>query len=81
MLDKKWKILWMMQLRFGKVHKVMSNTNVFGHAGKLYSIAENDMPQEIEILTLKIIRNWNVGGNWNRPFTSHPKVLFTIAQL
>ncbi|KAI9106966.1 hypothetical protein K1719_022494 [Acacia pycnantha] len=60
-------------MRFGKVNKLMSNTNVFEHAGKFYSIAENDIPQEIDIFTLKTIRNWNVGGAWNRPFTSHPK--------
>ncbi|KAI9106475.1 hypothetical protein K1719_022003 [Acacia pycnantha] len=61
-------------LRFGKVNKVFSNTNVFEYAGKFYSVAENDIPQEIDIFTLKTIRNWNVGGAWNRPFNSHPKI-------
>ncbi|KAK4276992.1 hypothetical protein QN277_015068 [Acacia crassicarpa] len=61
-------------LRFGKANKVFSNTNVFEHAGKFYSVAENDIPQEIDIFTLKTIRNWNVGGAWSRPFHSHPKI-------
>ncbi|KAF3446413.1 hypothetical protein FNV43_RR11592 [Rhamnella rubrinervis] len=60
-------------LRFGKVNKYISNTNVFEHSGKFYSIAENHIPQEIDILTLKTLGNWDVPGAWNRPFTSHPK--------
>ncbi|KAJ7958565.1 carotenoid 9,10(9',10')-cleavage dioxygenase 1-like [Quillaja saponaria] len=60
-------------LRFGKVNKYISNTNVFEHSGKYYSVAENHIPQEIDILTLKTLRNWDVSGAWNRPFTSHPK--------
>lgn len=36
------------QLRFGEVNKHISNTNVFEHAGKMYSIAENHKPQEID---------------------------------
>lgn len=62
------------QLRFGKVNKFISNTNVFEHAGKYYSIAESDMPQEIDIHTLETFGTWDVNGTWNRPFTSHPKV-------
>ncbi|KAL8109879.1 carotenoid 9,10(9',10')-cleavage dioxygenase 1-like [Apium graveolens] len=60
-------------LRFGKVNKYISNTNVFEHAGKYYSIAESDMPQEIDIDTLETFGTWDVNGTWNRPFTSHPK--------
>ncbi|KAL1833222.1 hypothetical protein ACET3Z_002873 [Daucus carota] len=60
-------------LRFGKVNKYISNTNVFEHAGKYYSIAESDMPQEIDIHTLETFGTWDVNGTWNRPFTSHPK--------
>ncbi|WVZ18495.1 hypothetical protein V8G54_005817 [Vigna mungo] len=60
-------------LRFGKVNKYISNTNVFEHSGKFYSVAENHIPQEIDIFTLKTVRNWNVNGAWDRPFTSHPK--------
>ncbi|KAE8675839.1 Carotenoid 9,10(9',10')-cleavage dioxygenase 1, putative isoform 2 [Hibiscus syriacus] len=60
-------------LRFGKPFKNMSNTNVFEHSGRLYSIAENDLPQEIDILTLEALGDWDVNGAWNRPFTSHPK--------
>ncbi|KAK9274380.1 hypothetical protein L1049_019194 [Liquidambar formosana] len=60
-------------LRFGKVNKFISNTNVFEHSGKFYSIAENHLPQEIDIFTLETLGNWDVNGAWNRPFTSHPK--------
>ncbi|KAJ1377580.1 Carotenoid oxygenase [Sesbania bispinosa] len=60
-------------LRFGKVNKYISNTNVFEHSGKFYSAAESHIPQEIDIFTLKTLNNWDVNGTWNRPFTSHPK--------
>ncbi|GMI81426.1 carotenoid cleavage dioxygenase 1, CAROTENOID CLEAVAGE DIOXYGENASE 1 [Hibiscus trionum] len=60
-------------LRFGKPSKNISNTNVFEHSGKLYSIAENDLPQEIDIFTLQALGCWDVNGAWNRPFTAHPK--------
>lgn len=63
-----------LQLRFGKVNKDISNTNVFEHSGKLYSVAENYIPQEINIFTLQNLGNWDVNGGWHRPFTSHPKV-------
>ncbi|EXB93372.1 hypothetical protein L484_010699 [Morus notabilis] len=59
--------------RFGMVNKYMSNTNVFEHSGKLYSIAENHIPQEIDISTLKTLGDWNLSRAWDRPFTSHPK--------
>lgn len=62
-------------MRFGKLNKDMSNTNVFEHSGKFYSVAEIHMPQEIDILTLKTLGNWDACRNWNRPHTSHPKVL------
>ncbi|XP_038699171.1 carotenoid 9,10(9',10')-cleavage dioxygenase-like isoform X2 [Tripterygium wilfordii] len=60
-------------LRFGKVNKDLSNTNVFEHAGKFYSIAENYVPQMIDIFTLETLGDWTINGSWNRPFTSHPK--------
>ncbi|OWM86606.1 hypothetical protein CDL15_Pgr015641 [Punica granatum] len=60
-------------LRFGKVNKYISNTNVFEHAGKYYSVAENHIPQEIDISTLGTLGDWDMNGAWNRPFTSHPK--------
>ncbi|KAM5565533.1 hypothetical protein ABKV19_019506 [Rosa sericea] len=60
-------------LRFGKVNKYLSNTNVFEHSGRFYSVAENHIPQEIDILTLETLGNWDVSGAWNRPFISHPK--------
>ncbi|XP_050231911.1 carotenoid 9,10(9',10')-cleavage dioxygenase-like [Mercurialis annua] len=61
------------QLRFGKVNKYLSNTNVFEHSGKFYSISENHIPQEIDIFTLQTLGNWDVNGAWSRPFSSHPK--------
>ncbi|RDX64863.1 Carotenoid 9,10(9',10')-cleavage dioxygenase, partial [Mucuna pruriens] len=60
-------------LRFGKLNKEYSNTNVFEHSGKFYSITETHMPQEIDIFTLNTLKYWDVNGAWNRPFTSHPK--------
>ncbi|CAI8599842.1 unnamed protein product [Vicia faba] len=60
-------------LRSGKANKYISNTNVFEHSGKFYSVAESHMPQEIDIFSLKTLNNWELGAAWNRPFTSHPK--------
>ncbi|KAL1059683.1 hypothetical protein V6Z11_1Z016000 [Gossypium hirsutum] len=48
-------------------------TNVFEHSGKLYSIAENNLPQEIDVLTLEALGDGDVNGAWNRSFTAHPK--------
>ncbi|XP_038896611.1 carotenoid 9,10(9',10')-cleavage dioxygenase 1-like [Benincasa hispida] len=61
-------------LRFGKFNKDVSNTNVFEHSGKFYSVAENHLPHEMDINTLQTLGNWDVNGSWNnRPFTSHPQ--------
>ncbi|KAB5553229.1 hypothetical protein DKX38_010540 [Salix brachista] len=60
-------------LRFGKVNKDLSNTNVFEHSGKFYSIAENHLPQEIDIFSLQTLADWDINGAWQRPFTAHPK--------
>ncbi|XP_009804287.1 carotenoid 9,10(9',10')-cleavage dioxygenase 1-like isoform X1 [Nicotiana tabacum] len=60
-------------LRFGMENKYLSNTNIFEHSKKYYSIAENHMPQEIDISSLETLGNWNIDGAWDRPFTSHPK--------
>lgn len=65
----------MFQLRFGKVNKQICNTNVFEHSGKFYTIAENDLPLQIDIFTLQTLGNWDTCRAWNRPFASHPKVL------
>lgn len=67
-----------MQLRFGKVNKDISNTNVFEHAGRVFSVAENHLPQEICIDNLDTGDTWDIGGEWNRPFTAHPKVWTTF---
>ncbi|CAI9093527.1 OLC1v1029039C1 [Oldenlandia corymbosa var. corymbosa] len=61
-------------LRFGRANKQLSNTSVFEQGGRYYSSAENHMPHEIDIVTLKTLGNWDmVSRAWNRPFTSHPK--------
>ena len=65
-------------MRFGEVNKHMRNTSVFEHAGKIYAVAENHLPQEIDIRTLNSYQEWNVGGAWNRTFNSHPKVVIEI---
>ncbi|KAK3023690.1 hypothetical protein RJ639_044300 [Escallonia herrerae] len=57
-------------LSFGIVNKILSNTNVFEHAGKYYSVAENYLAQEINISGLETLGNWDFGGAWGRPFTS-----------
>uniref|UniRef100_A0A1D1Z9R2 Carotenoid 9,10(9',10')-cleavage dioxygenase 1 n=1 Tax=Anthurium amnicola TaxID=1678845 RepID=A0A1D1Z9R2_9ARAE len=61
------------QLRFGKVNKYISNTSVFEHAGRYYSVSESDIPQEIDVGSLETCGTWDVDGAWDRPFTSHPK--------
>ncbi|CAI8599840.1 unnamed protein product [Vicia faba] len=68
-------------LRSGTVNKYISNTNVFEHSGKFYSIAESHMPQEIDIFSLKTLNNWELSEAWNRPFTSHPKKAPTTEEL
>ncbi|KAI3501696.1 hypothetical protein L1887_29656 [Cichorium endivia] len=60
-------------LRFGHVNKIMSNTNDFEHGGKHYSVAENYLLQEIDLISLETYGDWNPSGIWSRPFTSHPK--------
>ncbi|KAF8400856.1 hypothetical protein HHK36_014159 [Tetracentron sinense] len=60
-------------LRFGTVTKHISNTNIFEHSGKVYTIAENYLPQEIDIFTLETYNDWDINGSWDRPFSSHPK--------
>lgn len=64
----------MWQLRFGAVNKYFSNTNVFEHSGRVYSVTENYLPQEVDISTLETLSDWDVNGAWDRPFTGHPKV-------
>ncbi|CAK7353232.1 unnamed protein product [Dovyalis caffra] len=59
--------------RFGVPNKYLRNTSVFEHSGKLYAIAENHLPQEVDISTLESLEDWDVDGGWTRPFTSHPK--------
>ncbi|KAK1267639.1 hypothetical protein QJS04_geneDACA002703 [Acorus gramineus] len=60
-------------LRFGKVTKDYNNTNVFEHGGKVYTIAENHLPYEVDTSNLKTGKIWDING-WDRPFNSHPKV-------
>ncbi|KAK4709386.1 hypothetical protein R3W88_030311 [Solanum pinnatisectum] len=68
-------------MRFGVLHKYISNTNVFEHSKKYYSIAENHMPQEINIQTLETLGNWTVNGAWSQSFTAHPKKIPDTGEL
>uniref|UniRef100_A0A0E0LZR9 Uncharacterized protein n=1 Tax=Oryza punctata TaxID=4537 RepID=A0A0E0LZR9_ORYPU len=61
-------------MRFGRVNKNISNTNVFEHAGRVYAVSENHLPQEICIKNLDTGDSWDINGEWDRPFTAHPKV-------
>ncbi|XP_011626793.1 carotenoid 9,10(9',10')-cleavage dioxygenase [Amborella trichopoda] len=61
------------QLRFGKHYRDMNNTNIFEHGGKVFSIAENHLPYEIDVSSLDTMDAWDINGAWDRPFTSHPK--------
>uniref|UniRef100_A0ACD5YIZ9 Uncharacterized protein n=1 Tax=Avena sativa TaxID=4498 RepID=A0ACD5YIZ9_AVESA len=63
-----------MQLRFGKVNKSISNTNVFEHQARLYAITESHQPEEICIQNLETGKTWDIQREWDRPCTSHPKV-------
>ena len=64
------------KMRFGKAARDICNTNVFEHGGKIYAITENHLPYEIEPFTLNTLEEWTVNGAWDRPFTSHPKVVY-----
>lgn len=68
-------------LRFGKVNKNISNTNVFEHAGRVYAVAESHQPQEICIQNLETGNTWDIHGEWDRPFTAHPKVAPVTGEL
>lgn len=61
-------------MRFGKPVKDSANTNIFEHAGRVFAIAENHLPYEINIDSLETLRPYNINGDWEQPFTSHPKV-------
>ncbi|KAL6344649.1 hypothetical protein AAG906_002555 [Vitis piasezkii] len=54
--------------------KKLSNTSIFEHSGRYYAVSENHQPQEIDIFTLETLEEWDLNRDWNRPFTSHPKV-------
>ncbi|KAK1630217.1 hypothetical protein QYE76_004532 [Lolium multiflorum] len=62
-------------LRFGKVNKSISNTNVFEHRGRVYAITESHQPVEICIQNLETSNTWDIQEEWDRPCTSHPKAL------
>ncbi|XP_058075664.1 carotenoid 9,10(9',10')-cleavage dioxygenase-like [Magnolia sinica] len=68
-------------LRFGKVNKDLNNTNLFKHAGKVYSITENHMPYEVDVSNLETLNDWELKDAWNRPFTSHPKVYMKTGEM
>nr|GMN69173.1 hypothetical protein TIFTF001_038222 [Ficus carica] len=57
----------------GDLPAVISAIMLNLHSGKVYSVAENYIPQEIDISTLKTLGNMDLSGAWNRACTSHPK--------
>ncbi|EFJ07263.1 hypothetical protein SELMODRAFT_132803, partial [Selaginella moellendorffii] len=61
------------QLRFGKVNGPTCNTHVFKLAGKLYAVAEADIPHEIDLSSLNTLGTLDFSGKWKGPFTSHSK--------
>ncbi|KAK8928661.1 Carotenoid 9,10(9',10')-cleavage dioxygenase 1 [Platanthera zijinensis] len=61
------------QLRYGKITKDMSSTNIFELSGRLFAVTESHLPQEMDLLTLETIGSWDVNGLWDRPFSAHPK--------
>ncbi|KAK9170351.1 hypothetical protein Syun_002491 [Stephania yunnanensis] len=61
-------------IRFGKTNKDNGNTSIFQHGKKVYTVAEDHLPYEINIANLDTYGSWDINGTWNRPFTSHPKV-------
>lgn len=65
----------MVQLRFGKFNRDLNNTSLIQHGGRVYSVSENHMPYEIDASNLETLNVWDFGDNWDRPFTSHPKVI------
>jgi carotenoid cleavage dioxygenase-like enzyme len=56
------------------VFRNLHNTSVFVHAGRVFAAADNDIPHEMDLQSLDTMASWSVGGDWIRPFTSHPKV-------
>nr|CAB3494777.1 unnamed protein product [Digitaria exilis] len=68
-------------LRFGKPVKDSANTNIFEHAGRVFAIAENHLPYEINIDSLETLRPYNINGDWEQPFTSHPKKVCSSGEL
>ncbi|MED6225019.1 hypothetical protein PIB30_089715 [Stylosanthes scabra] len=73
--------LMLNKLRFGENYKHYSNTNVFEHSRKFYSVAESHLPIEIDILTLNTLNQWDFNGTWNRPLCSHPKRVVETGEL
>ncbi|XP_077232416.1 carotenoid 9,10(9',10')-cleavage dioxygenase 1-like [Tasmannia lanceolata] len=69
------------QLRFGKVNKDLGNTSIFEHGGKSYAVTENHLPLEVDPFSLKTLGSWDINGGWDRPFTSHAKVLYGTGEL
>ncbi|MED6205397.1 hypothetical protein PIB30_017209 [Stylosanthes scabra] len=69
------------KFRFGTNNECYSNTNVFEHSGKFYSITDTHLPNEIDIFTLNTLDQWDFNGAWNRAFTSHPKRVLDTGEL
>ncbi|CAL4941844.1 unnamed protein product [Urochloa decumbens] len=68
-------------LRFGKAAKDSANTSIFEHADRFFAIAENHQPYEINIDTLDTLGPYKINGDWEQPFTSHPKKVRSTGEL
>ncbi|KAF8689841.1 hypothetical protein HU200_041472 [Digitaria exilis] len=68
-------------LRFGKPVKDSANTNIFEHAGRVFAITETHLPYEINIDSLETLGPYNINGDWEQPFTSHPKKVCSSREL
>jgi carotenoid cleavage dioxygenase len=52
-----------------------ANTNVIGHAGRLYGLKEDSPPVVMDPVTLETLGYWNFDGKMTgQTFTAHPKI-------
>nr|CAB3445760.1 unnamed protein product [Digitaria exilis] len=68
-------------MRFRKPVKDSANTNIFEHAGRVFAITENHLPYEINIDNLETLGPYDINGDWEQPFTSHPKKVCSSGEL
>jgi carotenoid cleavage dioxygenase-like enzyme len=55
--------------------RTVSNTTPVAHAGKLFALKEDGLPNELSPTTLETIGPWDFHGKWkSQTFTAHPKI-------